>query len=1161
MNECHDAEDGRFCEGGGSSGGAQEPVTVQRATPRREGERIPPKISKTTGMIGRQKTPQEIYSLPDVEGSELQVVTRSDGNRAVATFLIPEDQRGKGLGQSMLLAALADGDIAAVSSGGVSDAYQRVQDRLIAKGVIEAHEDEYGVRLLSLAKSKSHMNDCHGDDGKFCEGGGSSGGSGAPKSGSGTSRPSQSIRREGKAWKTSDGKDLPKHLDGLRIPPAWTDVQVNPDPEGSLLVTGHDAKGRLQYVYSAKFMDTQKAAKFERITALDREFDQIKSANSANRADPARAEEADCLHLIMETGIRPGSDRDTKAAKQAFGATTLRGEHVKQTDSGVRLQYVGKKGVDLDIPISNPETARMLVDRAERAGASGRLFDTDSHTLLAYTHTLGSGSFKTKDFRTLVGTSMAKTEIAKLSKPTTKAAFKKQVSAVAKAVAAKLGNTPSVALKSYIAPEVFAPWQSETEDTAKAHSDGEPLFDFGVMIGTACSLRHRDAGIFVRDEGDADGNDEDIPCPPEVRMALGFDPDDLDEDKSNACACVGDHCFFGNAEAVDPAGHVAVLQGLNEWIDYARPTGPQRFFYGTDDFTDSVQDWERVPVVFAQQHPAHRLIASNLEGALQSVRAHDGGPGRIAGSIRMPMIVDDALMSEVAFDDPYVQRMHAERRLALSTGFTAGHDETGHLTETVKPNHLLVFVTDESNRPRDPNTGFLNKEGDDVIDEEQERPEGDQPEDDGRLRQLVQSVLKALDSVFVQANALSKAANDPGDPSAGKETPEEQKPAGEKKPTDEEKQKGNMNDCHSEDGRFCGEGGSSGGSKASKPGERSSGGVRRMLGYSTPVEEKKVIAGSQVDKGSPWETSLKGAERDLRDEIRYKELKSGHGASNKMIALRMAANESPNASGNPEGDTREVWEAKLSAFKAVDIAEDEGQVHPSLAGGYRAVIANSPDLETVKGLHSHIKALGGMFRHQSDEDFSNAEYPFDTCVEDQIAKGYDQAKAEKICGYIKAKNNLLSRSVMGGRSPNGADSEEVIMGIEMDTLKSQLEAANKTVADQKTELEAANQRLAAFKKKEADVAWANMRDTHVPKGWLAGKTDEEKANKESELRKEFEDAPIAFANKLLAHAKGLPKGGDKSAEEGNSYANKDGDGGANDVVSTTRELRALSGRR
>jgi DNA topoisomerase-1 len=903
------------------------------------------------------------------------------------------------------------------------------------------------------------MNECHAEDGKFCEGGAGSG--------SGTSRPSQSIRREGKAWKTSDGKALPKHLDGLRIPPAWTDVQVNPDPEGSLLVTGHDAKGRLQYVYSAKFMDTQKAAKFERITALDREFDQIKSVNGVNRADPAKAEEADCLHLIMETGIRPGSDRDTKAEKQAFGATTLRGEHVKQTDSGVRLQYVGKKGVDLDIPISDPETARMLVDRAERAGVSGRLFDTDSHTLLAYTHTLGSGSFKTKDFRTLVGTSMAKTEIAKMPKPATKTAFKKQVSAVAKAVASKLGNTPSVALKSYIAPEVFAPWQSETQDTAKAHSDGEPLFGFGIMIGTACSLRHRDAGISVRDEGDADGNDEDIPCPPEVRMALGFDPDELDgEDKSNACACVGDHCFFGNAEAVDPSGHVAVLQGLNEWINYARPTGPQRFFYGTDDFSDSVNDWEKVPVVFAQQHPAHRLISSNLEEALQSVTAHDGGPGRLAGNIKMPLIVNDALMSEVAFDDPYVQRMHAEKRLALSTGFTAGHDETGHLTETVKPNHLLVFVTDESNRPRDPNTGFLNKEGEDVVDGEQESPETTD-EGEGRVKQLIQAVLKALDGVFVPANALSKAVNDPGDPSA--EEDEEETPEGKKKPaeSDEAKQKGNQAQADSFESR------------------------------------QSVLQRAVSDRfAKPESGSLLGSEAWIQST--YPDRVVFRGLDGRLFEVSYAVLDGVITLGEP--------------------TEVEVQYTP-------------------KG------------------DKSNAEYPFDTCVEDQIAKGYSEDRAKRICGYIKAKNNLLGRSVMGGQSPNGADSEEVIMGTEMDTLKSQLEAANKTVADQKTELEAANQRLAAFKKKEADVAWANMRDTHVPRGWLAGKTDEEKANKESELRKEFEDAPIAFANKLLAHAKGLPKGGDKSAEEGNSYANKDGEGGANDVVSTTRELRALSGRR
>jgi DNA topoisomerase IB len=44
-----------------------------------------------------------------------------------------------------------------------------------------------------------------------------------------------------------DGSSLPKHIQKLRIPPAWKDVKYNPDPNGSLLASGKDAKGRQQF--------------------------------------------------------------------------------------------------------------------------------------------------------------------------------------------------------------------------------------------------------------------------------------------------------------------------------------------------------------------------------------------------------------------------------------------------------------------------------------------------------------------------------------------------------------------------------------------------------------------------------------------------------------------------------------------------------------------------------------------------------------------------------------------------------------------------------------------------------------------------------------------------------------------------------------------------
>ena len=258
-----------------------------------------------------------------------------------------------------------------------------------------------------------------------------------------------------------DGSPLPKHIKSLAIPPAWTDVHVNPDKKGTLWATGKDAKRRLQSKYNPKYSESQSAKKFARVLALEKKFDKVSAKNEKGMTskDPATRDAAHALALIFHTGIRPGSDKDTGAEKQAYGATTLLGKHVVPDGDGVRLQFVGKKGVDLDLPVTDKRIASDLLSRAKASGGEGKLFpNTDASHLLQYTHSIG-GQVKTKDFRTLLANQVARTEIQKMPAPTTAKGYKAAVKDVATYVSQKLGNTPAVALKSYINPEAFSGWK------------------------------------------------------------------------------------------------------------------------------------------------------------------------------------------------------------------------------------------------------------------------------------------------------------------------------------------------------------------------------------------------------------------------------------------------------------------------------------------------------------------------------------------------------------------------------------------------------------------------------------------------------------------------------------------------------------------------------
>jgi DNA topoisomerase-1 len=218
----------------------------------------------------------------------------------------------------------------------------------------------------------------------------------------------------------------------------------------------------LQYVYSKKFVSKQAAEKFERINALDDKMREINKQVAA--ALKKKSEEAACLRLIMATGIRPGSDKDTQAAKKAFGATTLQGQHVVVKGGKVSLRFVGKKGVDLDIPVTDPKLAQELIKRKAAAGKNGKLFATNSGKLSQFTHSLDGGGFKTKDMRTYLGTTLAQNLVEKKPIPRTEKEYRAAVRDVARVVSQQLGNTPTVALQSYIAPVSFAGWRQALDN-------------------------------------------------------------------------------------------------------------------------------------------------------------------------------------------------------------------------------------------------------------------------------------------------------------------------------------------------------------------------------------------------------------------------------------------------------------------------------------------------------------------------------------------------------------------------------------------------------------------------------------------------------------------------------------------------------------------------
>jgi len=271
--------------------------------------------------------------------------------------------------------------------------------------------------------------------------------------------------KETKQWEGADGEPAPEHIQQIAIPPSWKDVFANPDPDGTVMVKGMDSKEQVQTLYSKTHTAQAAQAKFARVTELREKRSEIFKELDRDAKDPKLKDQADCLKVVMQTGMRPGGSA-TKSVHESFGATSLQGRHVIANNDGtvtLRLVTGKNKGREVDFQVRDKETAKMLITRAKDSGEDGQMFPTTSATKLrAYSKSKDGGGFKTKDHRTALGTETAIEAIKKLPPPRTQKEYDAHSKVVAISVAETLGNTPAVALKSYIDPVVFSVWSPET---------------------------------------------------------------------------------------------------------------------------------------------------------------------------------------------------------------------------------------------------------------------------------------------------------------------------------------------------------------------------------------------------------------------------------------------------------------------------------------------------------------------------------------------------------------------------------------------------------------------------------------------------------------------------------------------------------------------------
>ena len=256
-------------------------------------------------------------------------------------------------------------------------------------------------------------------------------------------------------------------IENLKIPPAWTDVAINPAANGRVQVIGKDAAGRWQYLYHANHTRAQELRKFKRITKFAQAIPAMRKTVSRHLRQPGLSRErvmAAILRILSTCFMRPGSQVYANE-NGSYGIATLRRKHVNVKGELIEFDFPGKSGVRQQRQLRDRQVARVLRETMKLPGfnvfkfqnGDGNPTKVTRRHINEYIKEVMGSNFSAKDFRTWAGTLVCACALAREGDeiPEKKTARKKKVVAAIKETAEVLGNTPAVCRSSYVCPEII----------------------------------------------------------------------------------------------------------------------------------------------------------------------------------------------------------------------------------------------------------------------------------------------------------------------------------------------------------------------------------------------------------------------------------------------------------------------------------------------------------------------------------------------------------------------------------------------------------------------------------------------------------------------------------------------------------------------------------
>lgn len=258
----------------------------------------------------------------------------------------------------------------------------------------------------------------------------------------------------------------------LAIPPAYVEVWICADRRGHLQATGRDARGRNQYRYHAAWSHLRDTRKYRRLLRFAERLPLLRIRVRRDRRPDGMPRDkvlAIMTAVMMATAVRIGSAEYART-NHSYGLTTLRVRHVTfRGDGSALFRFPAKSDQQREIELTDRRLVRQVRRCSRMPGPTLFPYQDEAGThrataaqLNEYLRATLGERFSATDFRTWTGTLTVIACLARTPLPgrggerARRAAVRRAIGAAA----AELGNTPAVARKAYVRPQVVTGWLS-----------------------------------------------------------------------------------------------------------------------------------------------------------------------------------------------------------------------------------------------------------------------------------------------------------------------------------------------------------------------------------------------------------------------------------------------------------------------------------------------------------------------------------------------------------------------------------------------------------------------------------------------------------------------------------------------------------------------------